>query len=115
MLENQIPIRDLTKAVLLSGNLSETHVKNLQTYPLIIFNGVEEVETHYDINTDRSTVRETPSFVEYHLTFKKGTRQLKKEELDKRLKYLTDAIATLLWNGIEVRVFNKKTGRKLGE
>ena len=115
MLENQIPIKDLAKAVLLSGNLSDIHIKNIQTYPLIIFNGVEEVEAHYDINTDRSTVRETPSFIEYHLTFKKGTRQPKKEELEKRMKYLTDAIATLLWTGIEVRVFNKKTGTRLGE
>ena len=112
---NTVPVKDLAKAVLLSGRLSEMHIKNLQTYPFIIFNNVEEAEMIYDINTDRNSQADTPSVIEYHILFKSGSRAPNKKEAIKLIKYLTDAVATLLWAGIEVKVLNKKTGKVLGE
>ena len=112
---DKIPIKDMAKAVLLSGRLTEMHVKNLQTYPFIIFNGLEEAETVYDINTNREAQNDVHSSVDYYISFKKGSKQPNKQESIKLIGYLTNAIATLLWHGIDVRVFNKKTGKQLGE
>jgi len=108
---SDIPVRDLTKAALLSGSLSDIHLNSMKMYPLVCFNEVVSSEMSYDIQLDRKS--EVLSKISYFLEFAEGGLP-DTEESAKRVKYLQDAVAALLWNEVVVEVFDKATGEKLG-
>lgn len=114
MLENQIPAKDLAKASLFAGTLTESQTRSLEMFPFIVFK-VDEVQTDYDINLNRDPENKVKSYVHYTVSFKEDMTQLDKEQISKLLTYLQGSIDTLFWSGIELKVFDKKTGKQLGE
>jgi hypothetical protein len=94
-LSDQPSLQDLTKLVLFSGRLSEVHVKNLEAFPFIFFNGVEEAKIEHDI----STVKDIPSTVFYDLTLNEDN-----DHIEYRCKTLEDAVRSLFWNEVKLKI-----------
>jgi len=106
-------VKDMAKLVLVSGKISETHVKNMQMYPLIYFDGVKEVKIDYDlshkadalVDKDNNLTVNAPyrhNTVAYYLTMYDGA---KNENLDRRFMALEASIRTLFWKDVTVEVF----------
>ncbi len=113
--DNEISPKELAMGAIFSKRLTDVHAHNLKMYPYICFDGVQEVEIDYDLKFDRSPTDEAPPYIKYNIHFKEGAKTLDQEEVKKRVKYLQDAVAVLLWKEIEVSVYNKTTGRRLVE
>lgn len=103
----------MAKLVLVSGKISEMHMKNMQMYPFIYFDGVKEVKIDYDLShkadalVDRHndlTIK-TPyrnNVVTYYLYMHPGTKM---EFMDKRFSALEASIKTLFWKDLVIEVF----------
>jgi hypothetical protein len=119
-------IKDMAKLVVGSNRISEMHKKNLEMWPLIMFNGVQSVTIDYDLSykhdvdvdnknnvTLKAPIRN--SFVSYHLTMDENAEN---PSIDKRFKALEDAVRSIFWKdlSIEVHINNKivyKSSKKL--
>jgi hypothetical protein len=116
-------LENLRRGVILSGQLSEIHVKTLKMLPFIFFDEVETVEIDYDIKTikDEPVRGLDPIYNDSSIKFTISFKDLEKTDttydidlLDKRLHALTKSVHTLLWpqvsivvqtdNGIELNV-----------
>ena len=94
-MSNQPSLKDLTKLVMFSGRLSEVHTENLKAFPFIYFDGVSEAKLEHDI----STVKEIPSIISYDLTTTGENFQL-----EKRYKALENAIRSLFWKEMQLKL-----------
>lgn len=93
---NETPsLQDLTKLVMFTGRLSEVHVKNLEAFPFIFFNGVEEAKIEHDI----SNVKDIPSSISYTLIL-----DGENDFLEKRYKALESAVISLFWKEIRFKI-----------
>lgn len=104
---NKDVLDELRKMTLLTGKLSELHIKNMQVYPFAFFDGVKSVEIQYNIETMESAVKDR-SYIEFHLNCK--TKKI--NHLNKRLEAIEKSIHALLWSDIEVSVFINGTKQK---
>lgn len=112
--EEQI-IDEHKQAVIMTGNLSNFHIENLQKWPFIIFDEeLESVSINYDFkNTDASLKYDSleshisPGFVEYDLKLKKG---VKVNNASQKLEALTAWVKSIFWQETEVKI--KRNGRK---
>jgi hypothetical protein len=106
-------VKDMAKLVLVAGKISDMHVKNMQMYPLIYFNGVKTVKIDYDlshkadalVDKDNNLTINAPhrsNVVTYYLTMHEGAVN---DKLDKRYAALTASIRTLFWKDVVVEVF----------
>jgi hypothetical protein len=95
-LSDKLTIKDLNKLILISDKLSEIHVKNLQEYPFIFFNDVEEVKIEHDI----SIKIKNSSFVHYYLTLSKENDNIKI-----RFEHLEKSIKALFWKEVQVKLY----------
>lgn len=105
-------VKDMAKLVLVSGKLSDVHVKNMQMYPLIFFNAVKEAKIEYDLSHKADALVDkhndltikTPyrnNVVTYYLSLDEKSQ----DNLDKRFSALEASIRTLFWNDIAIEVF----------
>ena len=88
-------IQDLTKLTAFFGRISEVHIKNLQSFPFIFFNGVKEVKLEHDI----STVKGGPSLISYDLTL-----DGENNHPEKRYQALEEAIRSIFWKEVKIKL-----------
>lgn len=106
-------VKDMAKLVLVSGKISEMHMKNMQMYPLIYFEGVKDARVEYDlshradalVDKDNNLTVNTPirnNVVTYYINLDPN---VKNDNLDKRYAALEASIRTLFWKDLTVEVF----------
>lgn len=89
-------IQELNKLIMFSGKISEIHVKNLQSFPFIFFNGLVEAKLDYSVSTGNS---DSQTIFNYDLTI-----DGENDNMDKRYKALESAIRNLFWKEAKVKV-----------
>lgn len=87
--------KELTSLGIFLGRLSETHIKNLESFPFIYFNGVKEAHVDYDV----AQAKDSSSYIAYYLVLNENN-----DHLDKRFEGLETAIRSLFWKEIELRL-----------
>jgi hypothetical protein len=96
-------LKDLKTGAILSGRLSEMHVKTLQTAPFIFFDDIAEVSVSYNlVTTPEASVPGLGSMVKFTLSFKEKYKPDQYHE--KRLQALIGTVHTILWPEVEVIV-----------
>lgn len=88
-------LKDLTKLVMFSGRLSQVHVKNLEAFPFIFFNGVKEAKIEHDI----STIKDIPSSISYDLTLD-GENDFP----EMRYRAIEGAVRSLFWKEMKLKL-----------
>lgn len=98
----QEELKDLYKGCVLTGRLSEVHIKNMQTYPFGAFDGVTEVATSYDIVLDPSQeLMGKKSKVKYEV---KTAAHLSQEEKDIGTSFLKKSLSVIFFQDVSVEV-----------
>lgn len=90
-------LQDLTKLVMFSGRLSSVHIKNLEAFPFIYFNDLNEAKLDYSIET---TDKKQPTTFSYNLALALESN----DHLDKRYKALETAVRALFWKEVKVSI-----------
>jgi hypothetical protein len=99
-------LNDLKRGILLTGRLSEVHVKTLQAVPFIFFDEVGSVSISYDISTDTSgAMPGLGSKIAFVISFK-GDYQ--PDLLKDRVAALKNTVKTILWPEVKVIVEDSK-------
>ena len=99
-------LKDLKRGAILTGRLSEVHIKTLQSSPFVFFDGLLEVKVSYNLVTDGSA--EVPglgSTVKFTLDF--GSKYEPDQYHEKRLNALFATVHTILWPEVEVVVVDQ--------
>jgi len=100
-------LKDLKKGAILTGRLSEVHVKTLQSAPFVFFDGLIEVKVSYNLVFDSAA--EVPgigSTVKFTLDF--GSPYEPDQYHEQRLNALIATVHTLLWPEVEVIVVDQE-------
>lgn len=64
-------LKDLNMGMIMTGQLSEIHLKNMKTYPFIFFDNIDEIQMGFDIIVDpANVVPGSKSTVVYGIRFK---------------------------------------------
>ena len=106
-------LSEMARLTALSGRISDVQVKNLQMFPLVFFQEVQEVKCDYDLShksdvledTDGKLIINTPTrnnYVAYYLTLDETKNT---EDLDKRYLALEKSVRTLFWTDLSVEVY----------
>lgn len=99
-------LKDLKRGAILTGRLSDVHVKTLQSAPFIFFDGISEVKISYNLITDPSAqIPGLGSTVKFSLDF--GSKYEPDEHHEKRLNALFATVHTILWPEVEVMVVDQ--------
>jgi len=97
-------LRDMARLTALSGRISEVQIKNLQMFPLVFFNSVEQVKVEYDLIPIKA-MDDSPTFsnslVSYYLTLSESDNT----DLDKRFSALEASVRQLFWSDVKVEVY----------
>lgn len=93
-------IQDLTKLTAFFGRISEVHIRNLKSFPFIFFNGVSEVKLEHDL----STVKGGISTISYGLSLNKDISLISNNCPEKRYTALEDAVRSLFWKEVKVKI-----------
>lgn len=101
-------VEDMRKLTMLTGQLSSIHEETLYTWPLILFDNVQNVEIKYDLTKDY-TQEVGEGYVIYSVDVSDDTKYTEKE-FTKRGKILTGWVRDMLWNNIKVEVSTKTMG-----
>lgn len=101
-------IEDMRKLTMLTGQLSVVHEETLYTWPLILFDNVQNVEIKYDISKDY-TQEVGEGYVIYNIDISDDTKYTE-EQFAKKSEILTGWVRNMLWNNIKVEVSTKIMG-----
>jgi len=101
-------IEDMRKLTMLTGQLSVVHEETLYTWPLILFDNVQNVEIKYDISKDY-TQEVGEGYVIYNIDISDDTNYTE-EQFAKKSEILTGWVRNMLWNNIKVEVSTKIMG-----
>lgn len=93
-------LKDLTKLGVFSGRVSEVHMKNLQSFPFVFFNGIKEVSIDYDV----SQSKEGQSYVKYNIDL-----QGDNDNVQYRCHCIENAVRSVFWKEINVIVCINET------
>jgi len=95
-------------SLMISGNISDFQLENLKQWPFVAFDDVDSVKIEYDFKKmNNDDVEEVcAGEITFDLSFKK-TLTLSKEEINKRIAFLTVWTKFLFWQDTEVK-FKKK-------
>lgn len=94
-------LKDLKLGAILSGRLSETHVKTLQAAPFIFFDNLAEVSISYNLVTNsEASVPGLGSVVKFTMLFQETYKP--DAYHDKRVEALVGTVKTLLWPDIDI-------------
>lgn len=108
-----VNLEDLKKMVMLTGRLSDIHIKTLQSAPFIYFDDLGSVEIDYEITTDFSEEhRAKNSYVNFKLNF--NDRYEPDAHHQNRLLALVKTVQGLLWKEIRVEIKDQE-GRDLND
>jgi hypothetical protein len=115
-------IKEMAKLTMVSGRINSIQEKNLKMYPFVFFDGIKNAKIDYDFSNaamieskeDKKAIEiaykikkpETCNmYVAYHLELESD----KNDHLEKRFKALENAIHTLFWKEVKIKVyFNDK-------
>lgn len=104
--------KDLMKGTVMTGNLSEVHVKNLKMYPFIFLDEIKEASISYDIVTDPSAALPgAKSRIEFTLSFAEG---FPKDDMRNGIENLEKAIEILMAHKVTV-IVKDKNGKVFGK
>lgn len=104
-------LSDIKKGAILTGRLSEVHVKTLQTAPFIFFDNLKEVRITYDLAPEAdAAVPGLGSRVSFKLFFLED--QTQSDNLEKRTSALVKTAKNIMWESTEVTIFDQ-SGRDL--
>ncbi len=96
-------LSDLKKGAILTGRLSEAHVKTLKTAPFVFFDGLKEVSVSYNLVTSgEATVPGLGSTIKFTLNF--VDKYEPDQHHEKRYQALVGTVHTILWPEVEVIV-----------
>jgi hypothetical protein len=101
-------VEDMRKLTMLTGQLSSIHEETLYTWPLILFDNVQNVEIKYDLTKDY-TQEVGEGYVIYSVDISEDTKYTE-EEFAKKGEILTGWVRDMLWNNIKVEVSTKTMG-----
>ena len=103
--EQEQTIASHRQALLISGNLSDFQLKNLKTWPFLLFYNLETVSIEYDFSNDSATDNTMNSLcagkVTFDFKFNKRTYRTSKETVE-ALNNLTNWTKFIFWNDSEV-------------
>lgn len=99
-MSNNTTPEELTKLALFLGRIPETHIKSLEAFPFIYFNGVTEVKLDYSVETSNKAA---PTLFSYSLLFSDDASN---NHMHKRYKALEQAVRDLFWKEalIEIKI-----------
>ena len=90
--------------MIMSGTISEVHIKNLQSFPFIFFNEISECKIEYSVATTNKAER--TEFV-YNITLNLESN----DNLPKRYEALQNAVRALFWK--EAQIIIKLNGQEV--
>jgi hypothetical protein len=90
----------MAQLTIFSGRINEIQEKNLKAYPFIFFNAINSANIDYDLNKYDTEGRSKERRVTYVLQLDESAN----DNWDKRFKALKDAVRTLFWKDLTVRV-----------
>ena len=95
-MDNKTPsLNELNSLGIFSGRISEVHIKNLEVFPFIYFNGVTKAEIDYDV----AQAKDKASYIHYDLTIHEEN-----DMLEKRFEGLEKAVRALFWKEMSLKV-----------
>jgi hypothetical protein len=100
-------LKDLLQGTIMTGQISEVHIKNLKAYPFIFLAGVEEVEISYDISTMSESLGK--SKISFAVKFRDGFTEKQPENCE----YLKKAVRILMQHDVEVSVTSRDIGAQV--
>lgn len=101
-------VEDMRKLTMLTGQLSSVHEETLYTWPLILFDNIENIEIKYDL-TKEYTQEAGEGYVIYKLDIL--PENIPGDDLFyRRCEMLADWVRNMLWNNIKVEVSTKTMG-----
>lgn len=91
-------LEDMRKITMLTGQLSSVHEQNLQTWPYIAFESVENAEIDYDLS--KAYFEEVgQNRIEFNLKIAQS-----QEQVENRCKCLASWVRDMFWKEIAVTV-----------
>jgi hypothetical protein len=96
-------LAEMAKLSVLANRINEIQEKNLKTYPFVFFNDILSARIEFDLSkvNDDGLMNHSDHHVTYFLRLDEETNR---EHLDKRFFALTNAVRTLFWTDLNVRV-----------
>jgi hypothetical protein len=106
-------LSEMARLTALSGRISDVQIKNLQMFPLVFFEAVQELKIDYDLShksdvledTDGKLIINVPTrnnYVAYYLTLDETKNT---EDLDKRYMALEKSVRALFWTDLAIEVY----------
>jgi hypothetical protein len=115
--DTKYTLKQMAKLSITSGKISEIHVKNLQIWPFVFFNGVRTVNIDYDLTTNNCVSYDTDSKGEidykfskpitdhFHISYDLDIDETQdNSNLEKRFDALEKSVQTIFWAGIPLKV-----------
>lgn len=103
-------IEEHKKMVIMTGNLSDFQLKNLKTWPFLLFENLESVEITYDFTKLVGEQEElAPGTVQFDFYFKEKTK-FNIEEVKKQLSTLSLWTKFMFWKETKIKFL--KSGKK---
>jgi len=99
----EIILEDMKKITILTGEISNVHEKSLLTWPYVVFDHVKDVEIKYDLSKSAQLDLGYNS-VEFFVTLSEQGRQ-NIDNFEKRCETLKEWTESMLWSGIEIKVY----------
>jgi hypothetical protein len=117
---NRAVIEDLRRIMIMTGEMSDLHLHNLQQWGKIVFDNYDKIELAYNLNpTDPKKYKEltgndltdvekeaVPSYIAYTVVPKKGKR-ITQKKVEQALKSLQLWIRDIFWSNIHIKIFIK--------
>lgn len=117
MSDTRDTLKQMAKLSITSGKISEIHVKNLQMWPLVFFNGVRTVNVKYDLTTNNCVNYETsqtgeidykfskPVTDHFHISYDLDIDETQdNSNIEKRFEAMEKSIQSIFWSGIPLSI-----------
>ena len=97
-------IKEMSHMTIFLNKLSSAQVKSMQSYPFIYFNGVNNIELDYNLESIKEDGEPTKgaSYVKYFIYLDPFADN---NNMPYRLKTLEDSIKSLFWKEVNVEVY----------
>ena len=107
-------LSEMARLTALSGRISEVQERNLKMFPLVFFDGIQEVKIDYDLSYKSDVLEDEISgkliinaptrnnYIAYYLTLDETKNTT---DLDKRYMALEKSVRALFWTDISIEVY----------
>lgn len=94
-------VEDMRKLTMLTGQLSSIHEETLYTWPLVLFDNIQNIEIKYDL-TKEYTQEVGEGYIRYIIDM--PDKDIDIEDFEKRCDILTGWVRDMFWKDIKVEV-----------